>query len=97
MGSTIRRMTTYPKFVILVLLIGRDDEIRSHGFGTRADAEADLSKIMEAQQSGQHCALPWLTMKGDQIQAAYIKDESVSISAPIAVPRRDDPFSPTRW
>lgn len=91
------RMTRYPKFVIHVLLIGRDDEIKSHGFGTRPEAEADLAKITDAQQSGQHCALSWLTMKGDQIQAAYIKDESVSVSAPIVVQRRDDSFSRGRW
>jgi len=90
--------STFPSFVIRVLVVGRKDPIDSHSYKTRDAAEADLIKITDARQGNTDVELPWLTMPGDQVQAAYVQDRTTSVSAPVAVvrqPRSSDPFS--RW
>ena len=87
--------TVFPSFVIRVLIVGRKDPIDSHSFKTRAEAEADLLKITDARQGNTDVELPWLTMPGDQVQAAHIIDRTTSIGVPVAVRRpRADPFRP---
>jgi hypothetical protein len=91
--------TTFPSFVIRVLVVGRKDPIDSHSYKAREDAEADLVKITDARQGGTDVELSWLTMPGDQVQAAFIQDRTTSISVPVVAQRdpRDDPFSMGRW
>jgi hypothetical protein len=74
-------MPTYtsPRFIIKVLLLGRKDVIQSHPYGTRAEAEADLTKITEARLNNTEVRLPWLQLPGNQVQAAYVEDRSTSI------------------
>jgi hypothetical protein len=92
-------MTTsiFPSFVIRVLVVGRDKPIESHAFKTRAEAEVDLTKIMDAQQGSGFVELSWLTMPGTEVQAAHVVDRTTSVSVPTVAQRpRTDPFDPFR-
>ncbi len=93
-------MTTsiFPSFVIRVLIVGRKDPIDSHSYKTREAAEVDLIKITDARQGNTDVELSWLTMPGDQVQAAYVQDRTTSVSVPVAVPRQGGPLDPfSRW
>lgn len=70
---------TSTSFRIKVMIFGRKDPIQSHIYNTREAAEADLVKITEARHGRSEVNLPWLQMPGDQVQAAYIDEHSVSM------------------
>jgi hypothetical protein len=68
---------TVPSFVIKVLIAGRKDAVESPSYESRAAAEEDLVQITDARQSDGEIMLPWLTMRGDRVDAAFIEDQSI--------------------
>jgi len=72
----VRRMSTHTAYLVSVMVVGRKDVI-THKFKTQEEAEADLTKITDARQGKTDVELPWLTMPGDQVQAAYINERTL--------------------
>jgi hypothetical protein len=83
-----------PIFIIKVMVVGRRDPIESHAYDNRSAAEADLLVINDARQSKGEVQMPWLTLAGDRIDAAWIEDQSSAfgfVSLDVA-PGFDDPY-----
>ena len=69
-------MPTHISYIVKVMVVGRKDII-THRFKIKAEAEADLLKITDAPQGQTDVELPWLTIPGDQVQAAYIEERTL--------------------
>jgi hypothetical protein len=69
-------MPSHVAYILNVMVVGRNDVI-SHKFKNQAEAEAALEKITDARQGKTDVDLPWLSMPGDQVQAASIQERTL--------------------
>jgi hypothetical protein len=76
-------MTTIRTYHVAVLVEGRDEKIPGPRYPDKAEAEAELRIITEAQKRGTDAvvALPWLSVREKAISAAFIEERWKSLAS----------------